>query len=337
MVMNNYNEKLKTAFKVIKNSHNFLIVGHLSPDSDALSSVSVFIEILESLNKKYYAFSLLKKENEYNFIPHINKINSKPPVDFHDFDTIIVVDCGSIERTAIEKEILQIKHNNTANIIEFDHHEKNSNYADLEIRRQDKASTTIIIYDFLKENNWPINKNISDAILSGIIGDTGCFVHPNSSAEAIKVASETLSYGASFYKIIKESTNKSNLLSLKIWGKIIDNIYFNKKTGLISSGISEKEMLNLKEDITNEDVVPDLFGIIVSFMCSLKDVKVALLLREENGIIKGSLRTNQDFIDVAKIALQFGGGGHKKAAGFSRKGYLIKTENGYSIRKKYTD
>jgi len=331
--MNNYIEKLKTAFKVIKNSQNVLIVGHLSPDSDALSSVSVFIEILESLQKQYYAFTLLKKDNEYDFIPHINKINSRPPISFNGFDTIIVVDCGSIERTSIEKEILQIKYSNSAYIIDIDHHEKSSNYANLEIRRQDKASTTMIIYDFLKENNWPINKRISDAILSGIVGDTGCFIHPNSSAEAIRVAAETLSYGASFYKIIKESTNKSNLLSLKIWGKIIDNIYFNKKSGLISSGISEKEMNNLKKEVINEDVIPDLFGIIVSFMCSLKDVKVALLLREENGIIKGSLRTNQDFIDVAKIASQFGGGGHKKAAGFSRKGYLIKTENGYNIGK----
>ncbi|MDA3802986.1 MAG: DHH family phosphoesterase [Patescibacteria group bacterium] len=330
--MKNYEEKLKKAWQIIVNSKNVLLIGHLSPDSDALSSVSVFIDVLSSLQIDYYAFTLLKKENEYEYIPHSEKIQNTPPKTLKNFDAIIVFDCGSIERTALEKEILETKINKSAYIIDIDHHQKASNYADIEIRRQDKASTSMIVYDVLKANNWPITKNISEAVLSGIIGDTGCFTHSNSSAEAIKVAAETLSYGAAFHKIIKESTNKSNLLSLKIWGKMIDNIHFNRKTGLISSGITEKELNDLEDNEEDDKAVEDLFGIIVSFICSIKDVKVALLLREEKGIIKGSLRTNQDYIDVSKIASQFGGGGHKKAAGFSRKGYLERTETGWKIR-----
>lgn len=330
--MKNYQEKLKKAWEKIINSKNILLISHLSPDADALSSVSVFIDVLSSLNINHYAFTLLKKENEYNYIPHINKIKNIAPKNLSDFDTIVIFDCGSIERTSLEKEILQTKINKSSFIIDIDHHEKISNYADIEIRRQDKASTSMIVYDILKENNWPINKTISESVLSGIIGDTGCFTHSNSSAEAIKIASETISYGASFHKIIKESTNKSNLLSLKIWGKVIDNIHYNKESGLISSGISDKDILKLKNNENDIAMVDDLFGILVSFMCSIKDVKVSLLLREENGLVKGSLRTNQDYIDVSKIAAQFGGGGHKKASGFAKKGFLVKSTNGWKIK-----
>jgi phosphoesterase RecJ-like protein len=146
-----------------------------------------------------------------------------------------------------------------------------------------------------------------------------------------------LSYGASFHKILQATTKNSNFLSLKIWGKVIENLYFNQITGLVSSGLTAIDIKNLEKSLSGaqaeENLAVDLFGIIVSFMCSLRGVKVALLLREENGVIKGSLRTNSDNIDVAEIASRFGGGGHRKAAGFSLSGSLVRTERGWKIRR----
>ncbi len=337
--MKNYQEKLQEAFVKIKKAHNILLVSHVSPDADAISSLGALIELISSLGIKYYAFSAEKKAGEYNFIPNSEKINSFKPYNLNDFDLIITCDCGSIKRTSLEdelKEIIQKRNNKKIPfIIEIDHHEKVDDYADLEIRRQDKASTSLMIYDLLKENNWPLSKKISNCILSGLVGDTGCFLHSNSSAEAIAVASETLNYGASFNMILKASTKNSNFLSLKIWGKIIDNLHFNSDSGLLSSGISEQEMESLKKEnnLLEENSSADLFGIITSFLCSLSGVKVALLLRESDGFVKGSLRTSRHDIDVSEIAARFGGGGHKKAAGFSLKGYLKKTETGWKVKR----
>lgn len=334
-----YQEKLKLAYNKIKKAKRILLIGHLSPDADALSSVGGIIELIKNDNKYFYAFAQGKKEGDFSFIPNEQFIKDKKPDSLEFFDLIITLDCGSLARTGIEEEIKEtIKQrgkSKTPYFIEIDHHEKIEPWSDLEIRRQDKASTSVMIYDLLKANNVPITKPFSDLILSGLVSDTGCFLYSNSSPKAISIASEMLSHGASFNRILKATTKNSNLLSLKIWGKAIENLHFNQKTGLASSGLSAIELQELKEryrESQDDVVISDLFSMIVSFICSLKGVRVALLLREENDIIKASLRTNDKDINVAELAANFGGGGHRKAAGFSLKGKLIRTEDGWKVR-----
>lgn len=335
-----YEEKLKAAYKKIIKAKNVLLISHTSPDADALSSLGAMIEFLREKKINFYAFAEKKKDGEYPFIPNEKFIYSQIPQSLDEFDVVVVLDCGSVSRTALESLIMNSIADRRGDkhpfFIEIDHHEKSSSYADIEIRRQDKASTTSIVHDLLKINRVNINKATSDCILSGLMSDTGCFLHSNSTAEAIALASDMLSYGASFHKILHATTKNSNFISLKIWGKVIENLYFDIASGLASSGLSEEEIKEIKKSGAENDeneLAADLFGVIVSSICSFKDVKVALLLREENGLVKGSLRTNSDHIDVAKIASQFGGGGHKKAAGFSINGYLIKTEKGWKVRK----
>jgi len=70
-------------------------------------------------------------------------------------------------------------------LIEFDHHQPQEAYADLEIRLPDKASTTEIIYHFLQANNLPISKLLANCILIGLMTDTGHFLHANSSRKRL--------------------------------------------------------------------------------------------------------------------------------------------------------
>lgn len=336
-----YQEKLKKAYDKIIEANNILLISHISPDADAVSSVAAVIEVLKEKKKKFSAFSLDKKEGAYNFIPNEELVSSEAPKSLNQFDVVVVFDCGSLARTGIEMEIrtsLEIRRQSQTKkfpyFIEIDHHEKTEDWADLEIRRQDKASTSSMVYDSLKVGGYQINKNVSECVLSGLMSDTGCFLYSNATSKTIALASEMLNQGASFNKILRATTKNSNLLSLKIWGRAIENLHFNQETGLVSSGLTEIEIKDLEANSEeNENLIADLFGIIVSFLSSLKGVKVALLLREENGIIKGSLRSNNSGIDVAKIAGQFGGGGHKKAAGFSLSGKLIKTDRGWKVRR----
>lgn len=336
----NYQDKLKTSYQKIMNAKRILLISHLSPDTDAISSLAAVIEIIKNRNIYFYAFALGKKEDEFSFIPNHELIHSTPPDSLLFFDLVLVFDCGSLSRTGIGAEIKEsLKERNKRKepyYIEIDHHEKVDDWSDLEIRNSQKASTSIMVYDLLKINRVPISKNASECILSGLISDTGCFLYSNASAKAIAVASEMLNYGASFNKLLQAMTQNSNLLSLKIWGKAIENLHFNSETGLASSGLNEAELKELKDKFKEKEeiIVSDLFGIITSFIASLEGVKVALLLREEGGIIKASLRTNENNVNVSYLAAKFGGGGHKKAAGFSLSGYLIKTKNGWKVRKK---
>lgn len=335
-----YENKLKLSYQKILKAKRILLIAHLSPDPDAISSLAAVIELIKEKNIYYYAFALGKKDDEFNFIPNNELINSEPPESLSSFDLVMVFDCGSLPRTGIAKEIksnISLRGDNKKPFyIELDHHQKTDDWSDLEIRESDKASTSVMVYDLLKANELDINKRMSECILSGLMSDTGCFLYSNASAEAIAVASEMLNYGASFNKLLRAMTQNSNLLSLKIWGKAIENLHFNYDTGLASSGLSDKELSDLKKKYKEkkEVVVSDVFGVIASFISSLEGVRVALLLREEDGIIKANMRSTENDVDVSLLASKFGGGGHKKAAGFSMKGYLVKTKNGWKVRKE---
>jgi phosphoesterase RecJ-like protein len=137
-------------------------------------------------------------------------------------------------------------------------------------------------------------------------------------------------FGASLAKIVNSTVNNKSFVTLKVWGKALENMHFNSQTGLVFSSLTEQE---LRELLSPEEqaLSGGLFGDIVSFLLTLSGVRVALFLHEKDDQVKGSLRTNSDKIDVSKIAKKWGGGGHKKAAGFALIGHLVRSANKISI------
>ncbi len=331
--------KLQLAYQKISQAKKILVVGHTSPDADALASIGAIIEIARIFNSEVYAYADNKQIGVYDFIVNEELVSSREPENLKDFDVIIILDCGSISRTGLELRIRNLISSagkglikSRPYIIEFDHHEQQEAYADLEIRDASKASTTEIIYHFLKVNGLMITKKLADCILIGLMTDTGHFLHANSSQEALAISSEMLMRGAALPKIINKTVRNKSFSSLKVWGQALENMKYNHDTGFVSSALSESE-LSILLSPEERDSQGDLFGGIVSFLSCLSGVRVALFLREENGKVKGSLRTNLDDIDVAQLAGNWGGGGHKKAAGFSVEGKLQATENGWRIIK----
>lgn len=331
------NAKLQLAYEKLTAAKRVLFVTHTAPDADALASVGAMIEIAQSFGSSFYAYADRKPNNAYSFIINESQISSEEPADLRAYDVILILDCGGISRTGLALRLQNLlsaardgKIASRPFIIEFDHHEPQETYADLEIRETDKAATTEIIYQFLKINNLEITKNLADCILIGLMTDTGHFLHANSSREALAVSSEMLLRGASLPKIISKTVHNKSFATLKVWGRALENMKFDPSTGFASSALFATELEELLTPEEKETQV-DLFGDIVSFLSCLADVRVALLLREENGRVKGSLRTNLDDVDVAKIASNWGGGGHKKAAGFSVNGSLKSTETGWKL------
>lgn len=331
-------DKLKLAGDKIDSAKKILLIGHVHPDADAVASLGAMIEILRTKELSFYAYAAYKIQQAYEFIPNEELISDKPPLSWRDFDLVIILDCGSLSRTGFKEEIedalanRNIQSKESPYFIEFDHHEPQDTYADLEIRLPDKASTTEIIYHFLHANNLEITRPLANCILIGLLTDTGHFLHANSSQETIAVSSEMLLRGASLPKIISHTAGGRSFSALKAWGRALENTYFNQESGLMVSALTKNDL----EELLPPTILrpePDLFGDIVSFLSNIKGVQVAVLLREEQGFVKGSLRTNKG-INVANIAKNWGGGGHQKAAGFSIRGKLLRKESGWDILRK---
>jgi len=320
-------------------AQRILVICHISPDADALASAGAMLEVAATLGLGSYAYAAKKNLDAYGFIPNENLITTVEPDDLRAFDIIIALDCGSISRTGLEARLRSLlkaaeegRISRRPYIIEFDHHSPQEAYADLEVRLPDKASTTEIIYHFLKANGLEITKALANCILIGLMTDTGHFLHANSSREALAVSSEMLLRGASLPKIIENTVNNKSFSALKVWGRALENMQLNSETGLAFSALTAPEIAELLAP-ADARAEADLYSDIVSFLSTLSGVRVALLLREESGVVKGSLRTTDEDIDLARIAQNWGGGGHKKAAGFTLEGYLAKTERGWKVVK----
>ena len=115
--------------------------------------------------------------------------------------------------------------------------------------------------------------------------------------------------------IAKNLFKTTSVQTLKTWGKVLERLTLNDE-GVVVSVITEKDF---REIGSRSD---DLSGV-VDFMNAVPGSKFTVLINEdEKGNVKGSFRTRRDDVDLAKLAESFGGGGHKKAAGFSMPGRI---------------
>lgn len=308
------------AYSLIKAANNILVVAHDNPDGDAVASACLMAEILELIQKKYRLYCRDRINHQSGFLPHSEEF--KNHYENFDFDLIITLDCGSVKRTGLEREILA--RGAGARVLEFDHHPKVEDYADLEIRDPGAAATAEILYYFLKANKIKINKNLANCVLAGILTDTGNFLYPSTSPETINIASEMLARGARLPQIMENTWRNKSIGSMKIWGKAMSSLRVSRKYNLAWTILTA-------EEVPPEATEEELEGL-SGFLSNLAEVNGLLLLRElKDGRIKGSLRASKSGIDVSRLAQALGGGGHAKAAGFTIDGLLRKTDGGWKI------
>lgn len=308
------------AYNLIKSAGNILIITHEQPDGDALASACLMAELLTMLNKKYELYCYSWINYQYGFLPHLEEF--KNDSKNFDFDLIIILDCGSVERTKLEQKILNRRPGQL--VIEIDHHPKAKDYSDMEIRDSTAAATAEILYYLLKANKIKINKNLADCILTGILTDTGNFFYPSTSPATVNIASEMLASGAKLPQIMENTWRNKSIASMKTWGKALSRLKINRQYNF---GFTVLKSEDVPEEITEQE----LEGL-AGFLSNLRAVNGILLLRQlTDGRIKGSLRTAQPNIDVSRLSLALGGGGHAKAAGFTIEGALRKTEKGWEI------
>jgi phosphoesterase RecJ-like protein len=298
--------------KKIKESENIIITAHVNPDGDAIgASLGLFLgleKLFLNLNttKNMRIIVQDKHPDTTNFLKHINKIevydeNNKP----YNYDLIIFLDSADLKRTG---KIASLAKN--VFTINIDHHITNPAFADLNYI-ENISSTSEIIFKFLNFSQIEIDKDIAECLYTGLINDTGNFSHDNVTKDTFYMAGKLIEAGVNNSKIVSEFLKNKSYAAIKLIGDSLFNMKFFKEKKLAYFYLSHNELQKYngrKEDTEN----------IVENLIEYNEADVSLFLREEeDGIIKGSMRSKIDNIDVSKISSIFGGGGHKKAAGFS--------------------
>jgi phosphoesterase RecJ-like protein len=316
--------KYRQAYEMIRKAEKILLVTHGKPDGDAVSSICAMMLVCEDLDKEYEAFCLDRPPASLAFLPLSEKINSnKTDLDFASFDLIVALDCGSLSRTNLAPEIRARKKEQLT--IEFDHHPKIDNYSDLEIRIPEAASTSEIIYFFLKANYLKITKKLANCVLTGILTDTGNFLYPSTTEKTVSIASEMLLYGAKYPLITEETWRNKSLGAMKLWGRAIGSLEINPRYNLAFAVLTKKD---IDECQCSDEEMEGIAG----FLSNLYGVNGLVLIREaDKGLIKGNLRTSMPGVDVSKLAHRLGGGGHRNASGFTFPGRLSRQGDEWRI------
>ncbi len=317
--------KFIAALAKIITAENILLVTHERPDGDALASLGALAVFLNQLEKTQTLFCADPAQEFFSFLPGIDRLTAVKPADFSVFDLIIVLDCGSLSRTKLTEEISG--RNKDQFVIEFDHHPKTEDYSDLEIRCV-MSSTAELLYYFFHYNNLPFSKGIANCLLTGILTDTGNLLFGAVTPETIRISSVMLLAGATFPKITRHTVQNKSLSAMKAWGRILDNLKLNIRYNIAYSVLTFEEILKLKKQFGNDN----LLDAATDILNNIDGVKAVVFLREEiKGQIRGSLRTKDKNIDVARLASFLGGGGHPRAAAFRLNGSIAKTETGWKI------
>jgi phosphoesterase RecJ-like protein len=315
----------RDAYELLKASKKILFITHTSPDGDALGSMLGMGIALNQKGKNISFVCMDKIPQPFLFLPHSSNISNNFLSE--DVDTICIMDCGDMRRTGLTEQLKKFSKKNKK-IINFDHHPKNDLHkiATINLVDYQASSTSEIVFNFIKESKLPIDKEIALCLLCGLYTDTGSFKHSNTTTKTLQIASILLRRGARLKKITENVINNHSVSSLKLWGIALSRLQFNKKYNIASSAINLDDIKSC--DATNSDVSG-----IVNMINTIPGVKIALFLHENNDkIIKGSLRTDDETVNLSKFAKLFGGGGLKKASGFTIKGQIDIDKNKFCIK-----
>lgn len=292
----------------LEKNQNILILLHQSPDGDTISSSLALATYFRRMGKKVdlavnddipKIFEFLIKEEEI-----------KKDFLLGDYDLIFAVDCGDAMRTGFPVRLEKISA--TKPLINIDHHIRNNLHkiAKLNIVDETASATAEIIYEILKELKAKIDSKIATFILAGIYYDTGGFQHSNVTGRTLSIVSECISCGGRISLVSKNISSSKKTAGLRLWGLALRRMVV-KKNGIVFTYLSKKDLLEVGAQ------AEDASGI-VNLINTVPQSRVALLLIETpDGKIKASLRTEEDKVDVSKLARIFKGGGHRKAAGFT--------------------
>jgi phosphoesterase RecJ-like protein len=289
---------------------------HEGMDGDDGGSILALQHFLENQGKQVTAVIKHGVPEALSFLPGSHKIQEE--LIHQKFDLLVTFGCANKERTGLET-ILTLD----VPTINFDHHPDNTFFGIVNIVDKTKSSVAELVYDFFKFCRWTITQDIATCLLTGIITDTGRFMHANTHSSTLYAASDLMSKGARTAKINKHTFKNKKPVVLKAWAKAMENSRFDSKNKIITAAITEEELSELG------NLPKSAFEGFVETLNTIPEAKFALFVRQDGLVIKGSLRSDAyKNVDVSKVARLFGGGGHKLAAGFSLAGKITKDIKG---------
>ncbi len=293
---------------VLKGVRTAAIAGHIRPDGDCVGSCLATYNYI----KTYYSdidvtLYLEPIPNIFKFLAKAGEIEHSF-LEEREYDLFIVQDCGDEGRLGGAAAYFR----SAKKTVCIDHHISNSSFADENYIVPGASSTSELVFGLIGEEQ--ITKEIAECIYVGIVHDTGVFQYSSTSAKTMEIAGKLMEKGIDFPKIIEETFYAKTFAQNRILGKALLKSRLYAGGRVIASYVTKAEMEEF-------EALPKHLDGIVNQLLVTKGAEAAIFLyeTEDGGPFKVSTRSH-GFVNVAEIAVSFGGGGHVQAAGFSMQG-----------------
>jgi len=294
----------------IRRAERFVLATHEHPDGDALGSLAGMQLVLEELGKDAVSFMAPDEfplPYEYRFIelPHMV---TEPPADLGE-RTIIFLDCGNIDRNPADAFKTERAH-----ILNIDHHHDNTRFGTVNHVVPEASCTAEIVWDLAKGLGVELNQAIAEALYVGLVTDTGRFMYDATGPTAHRMAAELIEAGVDVQAVYRRLYEGVPYGKLELLARGLANVQRFDDGLLTVTHLSTEDYEQAgAEESWSEGVVDHLRA--------LEGTAVAGLVRDKlgdgDGRRKVSLRASDDRVDVSVIARAMGGGGHRRAAGFT--------------------
>jgi len=294
----------------IRGAERFLVVTHEHPDGDALGSLVAMQGVLRALDKDSIMF-IAEHEfplpQEYRFFELDGLVTSIP--DDLERRTVVFLDCGNIERNPAH--LLR----DVEPLLNIDHHHDNTRFGTVNHVVAEASCTAEIIWDLMRTLGVRLTRPIAEALYVGLITDTGRFSYENTKASAHLMAAELIEAGVDVAWIYQRIYEGVPYAKLELLRRALQRVARYDDGHLAIAFLTAHDFTEAEaEESYSEGIIDQLRAV--------EGTKVAALVREvlaedRRGQKKVSLRATGDDVDVSAIARAHGGGGHRRAAGFT--------------------
>lgn len=297
------------AVALIDAAETITVAGHIRSDADAVGSVTAMLLALRRLGKQVTGVVGQPMPFPANLltIPAAEEILITDTLP--DSDLVITVDCGSIERTGLLAGQISACHDKT---LVIDHHASNPGFGAANLLVPEAESTTTVIRDLLTYLDVALDRDIAHCIYAGLVTDTGSFRWGR--PQMHELAAELMATGLDTRKIGEDLIDSSSLVDTQMIGRVLAGVDTFTAGGLnVAVLVAEHEVISGHSDAAVESLV--------DFVRALSGTDVGVVFKEmAPGAWAVSLRSS--VIDVSRMAVALGGGGHVPAAGYTTQGTI---------------
>lgn len=309
-----YAQQMEKARHFIQDGNHFLIVAHVQPDGDAISSTLAVGWLLRQWNKSFVMVNENGVPNKLGYLPWFEQIQidaDRENIASKLFDTVICVDCADYARIGKIAEWIA----EDARILNIDHHPTNDQYGEVAVIREDAAATVEILFDMITSYGLELDLDVATVLYTGLLTDTGGFRYSNTTPHVMAIASELLKQGVNGNDIADRLLEKMSMAQMQLIKRGLSRLAFSEDHRIGWLYVTPQDMH--ETGALNED----LEGL-VNYPRNIDGVEVGLLFKQVDDTgVKVSMRS-AGLVNVAEIAQSFGGGGHVRAAGCKLAGTL---------------